>query len=288
MHTKSFGSLVLLVLSAAFEVARAASAPPFSTELLQKAVQEPAPRWKGTPGQRYREMKPTMALQLVAIAAHAAPQRAMAGKTLGDSLAQKLQSFLRSSGPDAEGHTREPECEGGLGGWTHNAAAQALLLAKRTPAVWEKLTPDDRRRADLLMHALAVASHFTLDDDNDFCTLLEGVSITQKSWNPNITEPYADIALAASLYFGAKELDAFFLSFDFDTFVAELKAANFLNIARNWTNVPKIKELMMSGGEMVGPGGPPPVKLGGVIGHGAGVKNTFNYRGWGLDHPWEI
>lgn len=277
----------LLGLIIVATAARAAP-PPFSDEILTRAVQEASPRWKGTPGQRYREMQPVMALQLVAVAAHVAPERKIARTTLAASFAEKTLSFLRSSGPDAEGHTREPEAAGGLGGWTHNAAAMALLLAKRTPAVWEKFTADDRRRADLVMHALALAAHFTLDDDNDFCTLLEGVSITHKSWNPNITEPYADIALAASLYFGARELDEFFVAFDFDRFVGELRAANFLNIARNWTNVPKIRELMMQGGEMTGPGGPPPVKLGGVVGRGAGVKNPFNYRGWGLDHPWEI
>jgi hypothetical protein len=25
-----------------------------------------------------------------------------------------------------------------------------------------------------------------------------------------------------------------------------------------------------------------------VTGHGAGVRNSFTYHGWGLDHPWEI
>ncbi|WP_438479940.1 hypothetical protein [Oleiharenicola lentus] len=261
---------------------------PFSDELLARAVQEKAPRWKGTPGQRYREMPETFALHLTALAAHVEPDRKIAGTTLAASTAEKILSFLRSNGPDADGFTREPEAYGGLGGWSHNAAAQTLLLAKRTPAIWGKFTADDRHRADLVMRALAVAGHFGFDDENDYPVLLDGVSISYKSWNPNITEGYVDILVAASLYFGADELNAFFATFDFDRFVGELKAANFLNIVRGWTHTPAIRELLMKGGQFTAPGGPPPLKFGGTIGYGAGVRRPFTYRGWPLSAPWEI
>ncbi len=260
----------------------------FSDELLAQAIQESPPRWKGMPGRRYAEMKGTFALQLLAVAAHREPERRIGNIALAETVAARLHHFLRATPPDAEGHTREPESLGGIGGWSHNAAAQSLLLAKRTPEIWTTFNADDRQRADLLMHAMAVAAHFTLDDDNDFCVLLDGVSMVHKSWNPNITEGYANIAIAASLYFGASELDAFFNAFDFDRFIAEARDAGFLNIVHTWTHTPAIRELAMRGGSIKSPGGPPPVIIGGVLGHGAGVRNEFTYRGWSLAQPWEI
>lgn len=262
-------------------------APLFSDALLTQAVAEKAPRWKGTPGQRYREMKEVFALHLTALAAHRAPQRTIAGTTLADDVAQKILSFLRSGGPDADGFSREPEAYGGLGGWTHSAAAHTLLLAKRTPEIWRHFSADDRHRADLVMHALAVAAHFTLEDGNDYPVAMDGVSIIYKSWNPNITEGYADVIIAASLYFGADELDTFFTAFDFDAFVTELRAVHFHNILRGWTHTPAIRDLVMRGGEFTGPGGPPP-KSGGTTGRGHGVRHPFHYRGWPLSQPWEI
>ena len=266
----------------------AAAPAPFSDELLARAVAETGPSWKGTPGRRSGNLPGIFAMQLVAVATHLEPGRRVADTTLAAGFVEKLRSFLRNDGPDADGNTREPDASGGIGGWTHNSAAQCLLLARRTPAVWDALTPDDRHRADLLMHALAVAAHFNLDDANDYPVILDGISLYHKSWNPNITEGYADVAIAASLYFGAAKLDAFFQSFDFDAFIAELRAVKFHNIVRIWTHTPAIRELLMHGGAFTSPGGPPPVKLGGVTGTGAGVRRAFRYRGWSLAQPWEI
>lgn len=294
MHKLILLCCVAFTLSSAGPATRAATstpppaATPFSDDLLGRAIKEPGPTWKGTPGKRSGSLRSTVALQLVAVAAHLAPDHRISDTTLGASLVEKLRSFLRNDGPDAEGHTREPDATGGLGGWTHNVAAQSLLLAKRTPVVWSALTPDDRQRADLFMHALAIAAHFTLDDENDFSVLLDGVSINHKSWNPNISEGYADVAIACSLYFGADQLNAFYQSFDFDAFVAELRAARFLNIVHCWTNVPAIRDLVMRGGSITSPGGPPNIKIGGVLGHGAGVRHEFHYRGWSLSDIWPI
>lgn len=260
---------------------------PFSDELLARAVSEPAPRWKGIPGKRYHELPATFALQLTAIAAHLDPQHRVGDTTLAASVATKVKSFLHNDGPDAEGHTREPESSGGLGGWSHNAVAQVLLLSKRTPAIWETFSADDRRRADFILRALVIAAHFTIGDDNDFPTTLDGVAIYHKSWNPNITESYADILVAASLYFGAEKLNALGVEFDFDAFIAEARAFGFMNIVHSWTHTPKVKGLLMHGGSHTSPGGPPPA-IGGVTGQGAGVRRPLYYRGWGMDAPWEI
>jgi len=260
----------------------------FSEELLQRAAAEPAPRWKFIPGQRYRELPAVFAQHLLALAARVEPDRLVGGKPLAQHVTAKLQTWLGGAAPDAEGHTREPEAQGGLGGWTHNAAAQTLLLAKRTFAVWSRLSEMERRRADAIMQALAVAGHFTLGDDNDYHVLLDGVSPNHKSWNPNITEGYADVMVAAALYFEPAELNAFFRGFEVAPFVAGLEALGLHNISRCWRHTPAIGGLLEHGGPHHLPGGGGPVHRDGVTGRGRGVRGGFAFFGRGLQEPWSI
>lgn len=260
----------------------------FADALLARAAAEPPPRWKFLPGQRYREMPATFALHLLALAAHREPYRKVNGTPLGAAVADKLQTWLGGTPADAEGHTREPEAQGGLGGWTHNAAAQILLLAKHTFAVWSRLAEAERRRADLIMQALAVAGHFTLGDANNYHVLLDGISPNHKSWNPNITEGYVDVMVAAAQYFEPAELNAFFRGFDFDTFVSDLERHELHNISRCWRHTPAISGLLMRGGSHHLGGGTGPVHAGGVTGHGCGVRQDFTFFGYGLTEPWAL
>lgn len=260
----------------------------FAEELLAAALREESPRWKFVPGTRYREMPRTFALQLLAVAAHAAPDRAVAGVTLAAAVAARLHPWLGGVAPDAEGNTREPEAQGGIGGWTHAAAAWILLLAKSTPAVWSELDTAERHRADLIMSALAVAGHFTMGDANNYHVLLDGTSLHHKSWNINITEGYVDVLAAAGGYFGAAELNAFFAGFDFEAFVAAAERAGLRNIVRCWTHRPFIRELLMRGGAHHVPGGVGPVGAAGVTGHGRGVRCPAFFQGHGLDETWAL
>ena len=261
-------------------------APRVPAELLAQAVATPAPRWKFVDHHRYREMPQTFALQLTAVAAHESPQQVVQGKPLAQHLAEKVRFFLVTPHADPDGTTREPEASGGIGGWTHNAAAQVLLLARRTPAVWERLSADERERADVLMQAMAVAGHFSLDDDNDYYLMLDGASHYHRSWNPNHVAGYAGVMVAASLYFGPDVLNRFYETFDFDRFLARVEAFNFQNIRRCWTYRPFVRDLLMHGG---------PVALGddavlahGVVTTGAGVRNRFTSDGIPLDQPWAL
>lgn len=272
-------SLSLLAL-VTFSVSAPPDAPKFDPELLTRAVAEKPPRWKFIRGTRYRELPETFAMQLVAIAAAGHPNQPIGDTTLAKSLATKIQFFLRNDGPDADGNTREPEAQGGIGGWSHNAAAWSLLIAKRTPEVWTLLTADDRHRADVLMHALAVGGHFTHGDANDYHVLLDGISWYHKSWNPNHIEGYAGVMIAAAAYFGPDELNAFFRNFDYATFRQELIDLQFQNILQTWENEPAMAGLLMQGGDYQRPNRPP--------GHGRGIRQDFTYRGRTLHQPWEI
>jgi len=276
--------LALLTASASVH----AALPTLPPDLVERAVRLKAPRWKFVEKVVMREIPETFALQVTAVAAFQEPGRRVDGKTLATHLAEKLRYILVTPrpSPQADGSTNEPESLGGIGGWTHHVPAHALLLAKRTPAVWAQLSADEKSRADLLMQALALAAHFCLDDDNDYYLRLDGWSLNHKTWNPNIAEGYADVIVVAALYFGADELNAFFQSFDFDQFIARLDAANFQNIKRGWTWTPAIKDLMMHGGSIAVPADQAFAQ--GVISRGAGVRNPFTLHGDSLHEPWLI
>lgn len=265
---------------------------PFTDEQLLAAEHEESPRWKFVAGTRYREMPRVFALQLLAVATRLEPGRKLDGITLAERLAAKLHALLGGLPPDAEGHTREPEAQGGIGGWTHAAAAWILVLAKETPEVWSRLSAAEKQRADLIMRALAVAGHFTMGDGNDCHVLLDGVSAHHKSWNINITEGYVDVMAAAGRWFGGAQLDAFFAGFDFEPFVAELRSAGLLNIVRCWTHRPEIVELLMHGGRHRLPPPKTPLAMGGVEGVARGVRRPFTFQGlpatdaWGLHCVW--
>lgn len=278
--------IVLLLLVAPGAIRAAPHQSRLPEDVLVRAVTTPAPRWKFVDPRRYREMRETFALLTTAVAAHEAPQAEVAGQRLAQHLADKLRSFLVTPVADPDGTTREPEAQGGIGGWTHNAAAQALLLARRTPDVWSLLSADEHARADLLMQALAVAAHFCLDDDNDYYLLLDGHSLFHKDWNPNHVEGYVGVIVAASLYFGAEELNAFFTSFDSTDFLRRLDAANFQNIRRCWTYRPGMLELLDSGGVIRVPDDA--VLAEGLPTRGAGIRNSFTFEGVPLDQPWAL
>lgn len=263
-----------------------AALPTQPADFVERAVRMKSPRWKFVAMQRMRELPETFALQVTAAAAFQTPHTVVDGKTLATHLAEKLRFFLVTPEPYPDGSTREPEAQGGIGGWTHHIPAHAILLAKRTPAVWTQLSADERARADLLMQALALAAHFCLDDDNDYYLLLDGYSLFHKSWNPNHVEGYVGAIISASLYFGPDELNAFFRSFDFDTFVARLDAANFQNIKLCWTWNPAIRDLMMNGGSIAVP--EKQVLAQGVVTRGAGVRNDFALDGHTLHEPWAL
>lgn len=278
--------LLCLALLIAVTALPAATLPVLPADLVGRAVRTKAPRWKFVAKQRMRELPETFALQVTALAAHQSPDTMVDGKTLATHLAEKLRFILVTPGPYPDGSSREPEAQGGIGGWTHAVPAHALLLAKRTPAAWAQLSADERARADLLMQALALAAHFCLDDDNDYYLLLDGYSLFHKSWNPNHVEGYVGAIISASLYFGADELNAFFLQFDFDRFITQLGAANFLNIKNCWTWNPAIRGLMMNGGPVAVPADQ--ILARGVVTRGAGVRNTFTHDGLSLREPWAL
>ncbi|EIP98859.1 hypothetical protein OpiT1DRAFT_03335 [Opitutaceae bacterium TAV1] len=249
----------------------------FSDDVIAQALAQPAPVWRYRYQKRYREIDQTCALHTLALAAYAA-QPASADKT-GEAVAARLRTILAGG--------TEPECQGGLGGWTHGPFAWTLALARHTPAVWNQLSDDEHARADLLMQALAVAANFNVDDDNNYRCMIDGDINTAKTFNPNHVEGYVAAAMAAGWYFesasdrAADRLDMFFQTFDFDSFLEKLRAANFTNIIAAWTHTSETRRVLMDGGPFF-PDNP-------KAGSGRGVRgNPFTYGKHRASESWAI
>jgi hypothetical protein len=253
------------------------SGPPapgrLSPAVIEQALAQPAPKWSYSFGKRTRDIDATFALFSLALAAHADRENVAEPGEPARQLVVRLREVLSGG--------REPECQGGLGGWTHGPFAWTVLLARKTPAVWNELSAPDRERADLVMQAMAVAACHTLDDDNMYRCLIDGDGNWAKGMNPNHIEGYVGVGLAAARYFGVDELDRFFETFDFDAFIARCEAAGLTNIVATWTHTPDTRRVLMEGGHFRA--NQP------RLGLGRGVRgNAFTYGGHRLDRGWPI
>jgi len=160
----------------------------------------------------------------------------------------------------------EPNAGAGLNGWSHHAIAQAFLLVKKTPEVWSRLTDDDKNRMDWIMKAMAVAGHFQFDDGNDYHTSLHADDNTQKGWNPN-HRLYLFVVIAAADYFGPKELNDIYTSFNYDEYIKKFDELGFSNIKAVWTCY-DWKPILEKGGPYISP-----------------KKKVENGTGTGVTHP---
>lgn len=281
MRRVALGLAIIAVAAAGFSPARAgtsANAPElFSAPLLERSLAQPAPTWTYSFAKRRRDLDGTFAFYTLALAAYARRDAEAPADPLAAALPEAVAARLRVVTTGGN----EPECQGGIGGWSHGPLAWALAFARHTPAVWESLSGEERARADLLMQALAVAANFCLDDDNAYRCLVDGEQNWAKGMNPNHVEGYVGAAMAAGWYFGIEELDTFFLGFDFDVFLGRLREAGFVNIEGAWTRIPDTRRVLMEGGLFT--------ESRPYLGLGRGVRgNRFTYGGLRLDQSWAI
>jgi hypothetical protein len=250
--------------------------PVLPAAAIEQAMRFSAPYWHFQLGKRSHRLNHTFGFYTLCLEAYLEQQQGPVPESwLVGAITGRLLPVLTGG--------TEPECQGGLGGWSHGAFAWSLAYIRHTPAVWDALSEQQHTRADLLMEALAVAACFTLDDDNDYHALLDGTRNFSKDWNPNHIEGYVGVGMAAAWYFGAEELDLRFKNFDFDSFIAELQEMGYTNIVGCWTASPGTKQALMEGGVYQGEN--PNLDYG----SGAGVcGNTFTYQDMSLDQCWEI
>ncbi|MDM5187905.1 hypothetical protein QUF99_11365 [Bacillus sp. DX4.1] len=165
---------------------------------------------------------------------------------------------------------KEPNANGGLDGRTHNIVAQALVLVKHNEMIWEELNREEREKVDWIMRSLAIASHWSYDDDNNFYTGLDQRGNFKKSYNPNYKNGYGNTIVAVTMYFGVKRTKAIFSEFSYHYYMEQFKKYQYKNIINTWSQAGS--HIMEQGGRD---------RKGG---YGAGVKNSFIFEGTEIDN----
>lgn len=179
------------------------------------------------------------------------------GKKVVERVVEQIRSLIIG------GH--EPSCVGGLGGWIDNPTAQALAMAKNTPAVWSQLTADEIAKCDFIMKALTVVGNYTHNYQNNPKSEMTQITWWEKGWNPNHVEGYVGVMIAAHIYFGGdKVVNAFLKEFKYDDYIKQMDTYGFVNMKSNYEKAGK--QLMEKGG------------TDGKGGSITGVKMPFTYR----------
>ncbi|HVK05816.1 MAG TPA: hypothetical protein VM490_20260 [Armatimonadaceae bacterium] len=118
-----------------------------------------------------------------------------------------------------------------------------FALARRTPRVWNRLTPAETARIELLMKAALIASAFTTSDDNPYVLgktrqhALDGDANLGRDWNPNYREGMVGMLAVAAVYFGGGDGAAALLAgYDHAAFARELEKSGLTNLHEtfNW------------------------------------------------------
>ena len=116
-----------------------------------------------------------------------------------------------------------------------------LSVAKRIPRIWNRLTGEERARADATMTASLIANAFTTSDQNPYLLAgtrqhtLDGDSNVGRDYNPNYREGMAGSVLVAAAYFGVANARERLAHYDHEEFVAELAARGLSNAYTTFT-----------------------------------------------------
>lgn len=244
-----------------------------SPEIVNLALGASLARWKADPATNqeylaYGALESSKAMNYLALVAYHQPSNTV----VVDRLLAQIRNVIAGG--------NEPTCRGTILGWTDNALAQSLVLAKRTPAVWEQLTPAEVNKCDWLMRALTVAGNYIQNFNNDPERCLLGVFEGRKTRAPNIQEGYVGVMIAAHHYFGgASAVNSMLAGFNYDSWLSTFATLGFTNIVFGWTyahgNTEEgraiMKQLMEQGGT---------AKLGGNIVEPDGVRHPFTFASY--------
>jgi hypothetical protein len=255
-------------------VSSLSAALPFSQTILDAAANEPLLEYNsgandgGVPGWQIDRVKRANALYLIALAASLEPTATcQSGAQAGNTFASRLSSHIYSLFAD------EPNCNGGLEGWSHNQVAQTLALIRTTPALWAQYNTSARNRMDWLMKAMTVAGAWCYNDVNNFNVTLDfkgtanGAPGFGKNYGVNYREGYVGVMVASASYFGSQAaVDAILTGFNYDTYQNTFTTYGWSNISYIWALAGKAR---MENGTTDD----------GFAGSGAGVRAAFVYSG---------
>ncbi|WP_020597373.1 cellulose binding domain-containing protein [Spirosoma panaciterrae] len=201
-----------------------------SPDVLTQALSADSVRWKADPNTNpeyttYNTLATVKAMNYLALVAYHNPSNT----TVVNRLLVQIRSAIKGG--------YEPTCRGAILGWTDNALAQSLTLAKYTSTVWSKLTSAEKNKCDWLMKALTVAGNYNQNFHNNPARCILGVfQFGGKRTSPNIQEGYVGIMITAHKYFGgATAVNDTLAHFDYDRYLAAFTSLGFTNIIYGWT-----------------------------------------------------
>ncbi|WCB95816.1 hypothetical protein DSM104299_04567 [Baekduia alba] len=158
-----------------------------------------------------------------------------AGDTSADA---RLLAHIR----DLVAGGNEPVANGGYPAQHERWVEGMLVLARRTPRVWNQLSESDRRKVDLVMTGALVGSAFTTSDSNPYVksggqqVTLDGDTDVNRDWNPNYREGMIGMMVVGAGYFGGGVAAQSVLdNYDAASFLSQLKSAGLTNQAATFS-----------------------------------------------------
>ena len=129
----------------------------------------------------------------------------------GDSrLDKELLAQIRDLLDPAKG----PTATGGYQDQKQLGAALMFFLAKRTPEIWNQLSPAEQALIDLNMEALMYSSTFTTKDMVASQLGMNGDTNLNRDWNPNYQNGMVGMIIVTALYWGFDEFEAKLAAYD--------------------------------------------------------------------------
>ncbi len=252
-----------LLVPLAFATLKLSAVPNFTQAVIDEAVACDLARWGYGPKVdtefgSFNTLHTSRAMYYLALVARLDPAaRASDGTTPADRALQHVRHVIAGG--------NEPMARGVIAGWADNPLAQALALVRRTPALWDQLSADERERCDWLMRALAAAGNYCHNYDAHIKRDIPQAESWGKAWNANHVEGYVGVMIAAWHYFGgADAVNAELASFDFERWTSELRRLGLNHIAGCWESAGRT--LLETGGKDTGGG------------YSAGMRRPFTYQ----------
>lgn len=244
--------------------------PRFDQETIDAAVKVPVAGMNITPDFKWGvTLHNSEVIFYLALASYYNPNLTSSGGTKVSNRLIAHLTYLISGG-------KEPACRGALSGWIDGPVANALALAKHTPAVWNELGMKDKEKLDFIMKYMAVVYNYTHNYKNDPRKDLSQEYDFNKSWNPNMQEGSVHAMAAIYIYFGgADAVNKILADFNYDDYIAKMDEYKFTNVKLYFEKTGK--KLLEEGG----------VDAGGGIVHGAKIPFTYKDVITGEEVPFE-
>lgn len=147
--------------------------------------------------------------------------------------------------------SNEPTAVGGQYAQQDIWVALMFLAAKRTPAVWNALSTDDKERIDLIMQGILVSNAYVTSDNNFEVRFdstnpttadssdhtIDGDPNVKRFWNANYPQAMFGNILIAAAYFGA-DTQSKLTGFSRSSYLAAVTSKKLYNLAWTFTDRP--------------------------------------------------